>query len=132
MNSLSTLPAFLAYFTMAIGLVAIFLAVYTALTPHKEWGLIRDGNAAAALSLSGAAIGFCLPLASVIAHSVGVLDMLVWAVVALVVQLLFFVAVYGLRREVCEAIVRGEMASAVTLAAGSVGIGVLNAACVSY
>ena len=132
MNSLSTLPAFIAYFCMAIGLVTIFLAVYTALTPHREWALIREGNTAAALSLSGAVLGFCLPLASVIAHSVGVRDMLAWAVVALVVQLLFFVAVYGLRREICQAITNGDMAAATVLAAGSAGVGILNAACVSY
>ena len=132
MNSLSTLPSFLGYLAMAFGLVAVFLAVYTSITPHREWTLIRQGNAAAALSLSGALIGFCLPLASVIAHSVGVVDMLVWAVVALVVQLLCFALIYAVQREICQAIVRADIAAAIVLAAGSLGMGILTAACVSY
>ena len=91
MTSLAALPAFLAYIALCITLLAAFLAAYTALTPYPEWALIRAGNTAAALSLSGAAIGFCLPLASLVSHSVGLLDVLVWGVVALGVQALAFV-----------------------------------------
>ena len=45
--------------------------------------LHRGGVAYAALSLGAALIGFCLPLASVIAHSAGLLDVAVWAMVAM-------------------------------------------------
>ena len=43
---------------------------------------------AAALSIVGAFLGFCAPLASTIAHSVSILDVVIWAVVALIVQIL--------------------------------------------
>ena len=132
MTSLSTLPAFAAYFALSLGLLALFLVIYTQLTPQREWTLIRDGNVAAALALVGAAIGFCLPLASTVAHSVGLLDVLVWGVVALVVQVLAFLLLRLLLGNVGEAIARGNMACAVMLAGGSVAIGLLNAACLSY
>ena len=84
-QSLSGLPAFLSYFATAIGLLALFLAVYVFITPYREITLIREGNAAAAASLGGAVLGFVLPLASAITHSVSLPDMAVWGLIALVV-----------------------------------------------
>ena len=132
MTSLGTLPAFLAYFLVAIGYLAVFLAAYVWATPYPEWKLIRQGNAAAALALSGAALGFCLPLASVISHSVGLRDMAVWGLIALGVQVLAFVLLRAVHADMCAAIARGEMASGTLVAAGSVCVGVLNAACLTY
>jgi putative membrane protein len=51
---LTTLPAFLAYFAVAMGLLVLFLLVYLNVTPYHEVALIRAGNAAAAVSLAGA------------------------------------------------------------------------------
>ena len=61
--SISGLGYFVAYFATALALVAVFLTVYTWVTPHGEIALIRQGNVAAALSLSGALLGFIVPLA---------------------------------------------------------------------
>src|SRR5713101_2005272 len=91
--SVGGLDDFLAYFLMALVLVAVFLAVYVRVTPYREIALIRQGNLAASLSLSGALLGFVIPLASAIAHSVAWWDMLLWGAVALVVQLLSYFAV---------------------------------------
>ena len=63
-QSLAGLPAFLSYFAAAIGLLALFLLTYILITPYREIALIREGNPAAAASLSGAILGFVLPLAS--------------------------------------------------------------------
>jgi len=46
------------YLGAAIVLVAAFLYLFTRITPYPEFDLIRDGNAAAAASLSGALVGF--------------------------------------------------------------------------
>ena len=132
MTSLATLPAFLAYFALAMGLLGMFLAIYTAITPYPEWTLIRAGNTAAALSLAGATLGFCLPLTAAITHSVGLADMLVWGLVALIVQLLAFFLLRLTLGDMCAAIARGTMAPAIMVAAGSVAVGLLNAACLSY
>jgi len=45
---LQMLPAFLAYFAVAIVLLALFLLVYLNVTPYAELALIRAGNIAAA------------------------------------------------------------------------------------
>ena len=130
--SLATLPSFLAYFAGALGLVAIFLFVYEKFTPYREFQMIGEGNVAAAISLGGAVLGFAMPLASVIAHSVGWFDMIVWGVVALVVQL----AVYAVARSLAPGLIAhiksGQTASATALAAASLTVGLLNAACITY
>jgi putative membrane protein len=132
MTSLGTLPAFLAYLALALGYLAAFLAAYVWVTPYPEWALIRQGNAAASLALSGATLGFCLPLASVISHSVGLRDMALWGLVALGVQVLAFVLLRLVHAEVCDRIARGEMAAGTLVASGSLCVGVLNAACLTY
>ena len=132
MTSLNNLPYFLSYFVSAVVLLAVFLFIYSKITRHDEWTLLAKGNTAAAVSLSGATLGFALPLASVIAHAASILDLLVWAVVAMIVQLLSYFLVVAVQRDMTAAIERGEMAPAVVLAAGGVVMGVLNAACLTY
>ena len=128
---LSTLPSFIAYFVLALVLLAVFVAVYTRITPHDEFKLIRAGNTAAVTALIGSVVGFVVPLASAIAHSQSVLDMVVWGAVAMVVQ----VAVYGglrlIYRELAHQIAAGNVASAILLGGFSLAIGILNAACMT-
>jgi putative membrane protein len=131
MTSLESLSAFLAYFAGSLILLGIFLWLHKVLLMGGEWRLIREGNTAAALSLAGAAGGFALPLASAIVHSAGFADMVVWAVISGAVQIGCFVAVRLLRRDVAAALARGDMAEATIIAAFSVILGTLNAACLS-
>jgi len=132
MISLQGLGAFLLYFAVALVALGIFLAVYMAITPHNEVALIRQGNAAAATSLAGAVLGFVLPLASTVIHSVSLVDMAVWSAVALVVQIAVFWVVGLLLRDLSRRIEAGNAAAGITLAAASVAIGAINAACISY
>jgi len=129
---LATLPNFLIYFVASLALTAIFLLVYTRVTPYREWELIRAGNNAAAISLSGAGLGFVLPLASTIVNSVSWLDMVVWGVVALIIQLGVFLVARLLKPQLSADIAGGRTAPAVSLAAMSVGVGILNAACLTW
>ena len=130
-DSLSTLPLFAAYFAGACGLTAVFVLLYANLTPHREIALIRSGNNAAAVALIGGLFGFVMPLASVIAHSARLLDVLVWGVVALVVQLGGFVIARLLLPGLPAAIENGQMSDAIFLAGLSVSLGVLDAACMA-
>jgi len=132
MTSLQGLPAFLLYFAVGIAAVVLFLALYMAVTPHREFKLIEAGNKAAAVSLGGTMLGFTLPLASAATHSVSILDMAVWSLVALVAQLIVFVVASLLLRGLSKRIEAGDMAAAFTLAAASLATGVLNAASMSY
>src|SRR5471030_2945334 len=90
----SAVTAHLMYFGVAIAAVLVFVAIYIAVTPHREFKLIREGNTAAAISLGGALLGYTVPLAKAVAQSDGLGDMLVWSGVALVAQLI----AYGITR----------------------------------
>ena len=129
---LTTLPNFLAYFAASLALTVIFILVYTWVTPYREFALIRAGNNAAAISLSGATLGFVLPLASTIVNSINWLDMAVWGVVALLVQLGVYVVARLIKPQLNVDIAAGRTASAVSLAAMSVCVGILNAACMTW
>lgn len=130
--SLQTLGSFLLYFGAALAAMAVFVALYMAVTSHHEANLIRQGNTAAAISFAGALVGFTLPLASAIIHSVSLIDMLVWSAIAIVVQLAVFLLVDRLLREISRHIEEGNMAAGTTLAAASIAIGIVNAACMTY
>ncbi|HEV2040470.1 MAG TPA: DUF350 domain-containing protein [Casimicrobiaceae bacterium] len=132
MQSIAGFPAFLLYFVLALILLALFVAIYVRVTPYREIALIREGNIAASISLSGALIGLVLPLASAIAHSVSPLDMVAWGVIALVVQLIVYAVTSRLVPRFREAIEAGRAAPATLLAALSVSVGILNAASMSY
>jgi putative membrane protein len=131
-QSIAGLPNFLLYFALALVLLAVFVAIYVRVTQYREFVLIRNGNVAAAISLSGALIGFVLPLASAIAHSVNPVDMVAWGAIALIVQLVVYAAASRLVPHFREAIESGRVAPATLLAALAVSVGVLNAACLTY
>ena len=130
--SLQGLDEFLVYFTMCIGFVLVFLTIYVHITPYREIALIRQGNAAAAASLSGTLIGFVLPLASAVEHSVNPYDLTIWATIALVVQLLVYLVTRVVLPDIGRDIPAGKVASGVFLGALSAGAGILNAASMSY
>ena len=131
-HSLSTLPAFLAYFGLAIVMTGVFIVVYLWITPYDELKLVRDNKEAAAISFCGALIGFIIPLATAIAQSVSLLDGLVWGLVALAIQALTFVVVRVFLGHLPERIAADERAPAIFLAGISLGVGLLNAACMTY
>ncbi|HEY7771760.1 MAG TPA: DUF350 domain-containing protein [Marinagarivorans sp.] len=131
-QSLAGLPAFFAYFALALVLSVIFIRIYTWLTPHDEFGLIRQNNNAAAVAFGGALIGFALPLASAITHSLSLLDCAIWGGVALLVQALTFVLLRLLLNNLPKRIEQGEMASASLVAASAIAVGLINSACMSY
>ncbi len=132
LSSLTHLPAFLAYFATAIGLMAAFLLVYANVTPYDEIGLIRSGNTAAAVSLVGSLLGFAMPVANVIAHSDTLLDLLVWGAIAGLVQILAYLVARFTLPHMTEDIPAGKTAPAAFLAGLSVSVGLINAACMGY
>jgi putative membrane protein len=130
--SLAGFGSFLLYFGLSVLFVVLYLAVYVRVTPYREFVLIRDGNAAAAVSLAGSLLGFVLPLAAAVTQSVNTLDMTVWAIVALVVQIVVYLVVRRLMPGVVRHIPEGRVASGVVLGTVSLAAGILNAACMTY
>jgi putative membrane protein len=129
--SLSTFPNFLAYFVTGAVLTAVFLVLYANLTPHREIRLIRAGNIAAAVALTGGLLGFVIPLASVIAHSAGLIDVAIWGVVALAVQIGGFTAARLVLPHLPQAIEQGNVSDAIFLGGLSLSLGILDAACMA-
>jgi len=129
---LATLPNFLAYLGTAVALLAVFVAIYLYVTPYDEVALIRNNNTAAAISLSGALLGFALPIANVIAHSDTLIDLAVWGVIAGIVQLLAWGVARVALPHLEEDIGAGRAAPATIVAALSITVGLLNAACMTY
>ena len=131
-QSITGFPAFITYLLVAFVLLALFLTIYAGITPYREFQLIRDGNTAAAISLSGAMIGFTIPLAKAVAQSASLLDMLMWAGIALVIQLLVYAVARMIFPGMTKAIPQGHLAQGTFLGMLSLVTGLLNAACMTY
>jgi putative membrane protein len=128
LQSLAGLPAFLVYFCTGVVAVMAYLFVYTRVTPHDEFALIRANDPAAAIALGMSLLGFVLPVVSAVAHSANVWDCLIWSAIALIVQIAVFFMVKIPVPNLSARIAAGEMASAIWLGLSSVAAGALNAA----
>ncbi len=132
LHSLQGLPAFAAYFVLAIALCAIYVVIYTRVTPFNEYDLIvRQHNASAGLALGMSLVGFAIPLASAIAHATSLLDCAVWGLVALLVQIVAYVLARLGHPAISTAIEQNALASALWLGFVSITAGILSAACMS-
>lgn len=130
--SLSGIVPFLAYFIAAIAMLLIFMKIYTVMTPHDEMALIKENNVAASLVLSAAFLGFSLPLASAAANSVNIIDFIIWGIIACITQLIAYQIFRRFYPKLTHRIEQGEIAISTKLAAISVTVGLLNAACITY
>ncbi len=122
---------FVAYFISAIILLVIYSKIYEKVTPYREFDLIREGNTAAACSYGGSLLGFAIPLASAITHSPGLFDMLLWGCIALIVQVLTFLAVRLIFPTLVADIPANKVSKGIFLGVVSLIVGILNAACIS-
>ncbi len=124
--------AFTLYWVSSFAIVMIFAYLYVRLTPYNELDLIQKGKIGPALTLSGAMIGYALPIAAVITHSGHLLEMVAWAFFSAFVQ---FVAYQIIRfLFVNFHVIIGEkagIAPAIVLSTLSVILGILSAACVT-
>jgi len=132
LQSLAGLPAFLVYFCTAIVAVVTYLFVYTRVTPHNEFQLIRENDPAAAIALGLSLLGFTLPVVSAIAHAANVVDCLVWSAIALAVQIVVYYLVKIPVPNLSKRIAAGELAPAIWLGLSSLAAGALNAASMIY
>ena len=131
-NSARGIDDFLMYLAATLVLFAAFICIYIWITPYRELTLIRQGNAAAAASLSGTVIGYAIPLAHAVAQSVNLAEMAMWGAIALAVQILVFFVVTRLIPDIGSHIPEGRLAPGIFLGAISLATGLLNAACMTY
>jgi putative membrane protein len=131
-DSFAGFDDFLVYLGVSLSLLYLFVWVYIRVTPWREMALIRTGNMAAAFSLGGAILGFIVPLSAAVKYSVNVVDMLIWGLIALLVQIAAFIVVKMLVPSVTQDIEAGNGAQGFFLGVASLAVGLLNAACMSY
>ena len=131
-DSFAGLDNFLVYLSVSIAYLAIFIALYLRVTPYREIQLIREGNMAASFSLSGSVLGFVIPLAASIQHSVSLVDMAIWGLIAMLVQIAAFVVVKLWIPSITDDIPANKTSAGFFLGCLSLGVGLLNAACMSY
>nr|WP_235560449.1 DUF350 domain-containing protein [Brevundimonas sp. Leaf363] len=119
-------------FVAAVAFFAAFKFLYQLVTPYHERTLIRQGNVAASIALGGALIGYVLPLASALSHTVSLPEFAIWALLAGVIQIVSFVVISRLvYRPLAARIESGDVAAGVYLASISIAIGAINAACMT-
>lgn len=128
---ISAFPNFVRYVIVGFGLMGLFLLAYTLITPWREFTLIRAGNSAAATALIGALLGFCLPLANTIAQSSSVTDVVLWALVALGVQVIVHIVMRLVLPQLRAAIESGQAAAGITAGGFAACFGLINAACLT-
>ncbi len=131
-DSFAGFDDFLVYLAVSLVLLALFIAIYIRVTPYREMALIREGNMAASFSLSGALLGFVIPLAAAVQNSVSLVDMAIWGVIAMLVQIAAFVVVKLIIPGITQDIPAGKGSCGFFLGCVCLGVGVLNAACMSY
>ncbi len=128
LETLSTgLPVLLLQLAATLGLLGLGAAIYTAVTPFHEFRLVREGNAAAGISLAGTLVALAIPLAATLATSPVPLDILLWGLVALVVQLLAFLLASRLIPGLRAMIERDNPAAACVLVGVQIAVALLNA-----
>jgi len=125
------LPVFLIHSAVSMVILLVGVFIYMKVTAHDELALIRAGNVAASLSFGGALVGLSLPLGFSLAASVSLWDLLVWGVIALILQLVAFRLADLVLKDVSARIEAGEMSAAVLLVSVKLATAIINAAAIS-
>jgi len=124
-------PVLAVHLTLTIALFIFGVFVYVKVTPHHEFKLVRENNAAAGLSLAGVVIGMAMPLAFSLSASVNELDVLMWGLIVVVLQLMAFGAAHVVLRDVSARIENGEMGAAWVLFSFNIALAMFLSAAIS-
>ena len=121
----------LAHGAISLALLAAGAVLYALLTPHKEITQIRDGNSAAALSFGGVLVALALPLAVSLTASASALEILLWGIMTVVVQLLVFRLIDMLFAGLPQRVAEGEVSAAALLVSAKIASAMVLAAAVA-
>lgn len=121
----SGFPLSLMHAGLTIVMLVIGAVIYAMLTPHREITLIREGNTAAALSFSGVLVGLTIPLCTALATSTSPLEIGLWGVAVIFVQLLAFRLVDFILHGLPQRIQEGEISAALLLVGAKVSIALI-------
>lgn len=128
---ISGFPFLITHFATALLMLGIAVYIYEKITPYRELELVREGNVAASISLSGAVLGLAIPLAVVLSGSINIWDIIIWGVVILIIQIAAFFLANVVIDDLKGRIERDEIGAAILLFSGKISIALLNAAAIS-
>jgi putative membrane protein len=121
-------PVFLLHGGVTLGLLIAGCIVHVLLTPMKEMKLIRNGNISAGISVGAVIVGLAIPMAACLTTASSIYDILIWGVVAILLQLLAFRVADLLLRDLPKRIERDEVGAALVLAAVKIAAAMVMAA----
>ena len=121
------LPVLLPQFAATLVLLAVGVFCYRLITPFNERRLVAEGNVAGGVVYAGSLVALAIPLAATLAASVVLLDVVLWGVVALILQLVAFGVASLLLRDLRRKIEDGNVAAALALVGIQIAIALLNA-----
>lgn len=134
---------FLVYFWTALPLLGIGIYFFMLTTPYKEYDMIKAGAEtddgrkagaaqAAAYDLGGKVLGLGIMLASAVFHAVNIRDLIIWALVGIIFQIVVFYLYEAITPfKNTDEIAKGNIAVGILSAFISVTAGVLMAALIS-
>lgn len=134
---------FLVYLVISLPLLGLGLWLFMVITPYNEYQMISKGGSvdpiqaassiAAAYVLGGNVLAVAIVLASAIFHSVNRLDLIIWGIVGIGSQVIFYY-LYGLITpfKISLEIPKGNVGAGILSAFFSVALGLLLAALISY
>ena len=127
----SGLPVLFLHTITTFLLLAAGVWVYEKVTPYRELELIRQGNLAASITFAGAILGMAVPLAFAMNASVGLLDLAVWGLVTVILQIVAFFFLDMTLKNVRTKIEANDLPSAMIMMAVKLAVGAVTAAAVS-
>ncbi|WP_227937094.1 DUF350 domain-containing protein [Alkalihalobacillus deserti] len=132
---LQTLDHFLIYLAVSLVLFLIGTYIFKMLTPYSEREQIKKGNTAVALKLLGKMTGLVVVLQSAIRSSINLIDLTIWAFIAIIVQIVLHLVieyVFTRNTSLAKEIESGNVAVGLFLGGVSVLVGLIVAATISY
>lgn len=121
-------PDFLLHGGVTLALLVTGCVVHVRLTPMKEMRLIRAGNVSAGISVAAVVVGLALPMSACLSTATSIYDILIWGVVAILLQLLAFRVADLLLRDLPRRIEQDEIGAALVLAGVKIGAAMVMAA----
>lgn len=122
------LPVLIVQMVATLALLGAGIGVYTRITPFNEGQLVSQGNTAGGITLAGSMVALSIPLAATLATSHAVIDIVMWGLVALILQLVAFALATLLIKNLKAQIEAGNVAAATSLVGVQLAVALVNAA----
>ena len=127
----SGFPGALANCGVTLAVLLAGVAVYAVLSPHREFQRVRAGEAASAIVFAGVILGLTLPLALSLYASTSLIELALWGLATVTVQLLAFRIIDLLLNGLPQRAAEGDIGAAVLLVAARMAVALILSASVA-